>query len=124
MGAASAGAGPHRTERAPDPVQVASEGAPWGAIRHQGLPPDTVIVSDDAGQFRIGVHALCWVHAERLANKLIPANDNQRNAIEVAERMIWWFYGSLKEYKVANRGRPRPLRPHLQAQLKGLRDAR
>jgi hypothetical protein len=86
---------------APDPVLVASEGALWGAIRHQGLLPDTVIVSDDAGQFRVGVHALCWVHAERLVHKLVPANDKQRNAIEVAKRMIWWFYGSLKDYKLA-----------------------
>jgi hypothetical protein len=85
----------------PDPVLIASEGALWGAIRHQGLLPDTVIVSDDAGQFRVGVHALCWVHAERLVHKLVPANDKQRNAIEVAKRMIWWFYGSLKEYKRA-----------------------
>src|SRR5262244_732468 len=46
----------------PDPVLIASEGALWGAIRHQGLLADTVIVSDDAGQFRVGVHALCWVH--------------------------------------------------------------
>src|SRR5712672_2638653 len=86
---------------APDPVLIASEGALWGAIRHQGLLQDTVIVSDDAGQFRVGVHALCWVHAERLVHKLLPANDKQRNAIAVAKRMIWWFYGSLKEYKLA-----------------------
>src|SRR6266478_7865608 len=66
---------------APDPVLIASEGAPWGAIRHQGLLQDTVIVSDDAGQFRVGVHALCWVHAERLVHKMLPANDKQRNAI-------------------------------------------
>jgi hypothetical protein len=85
----------------PDPVLIASEAALWGAIRHQGLLPDTVIVSDDAGQFRVGVHALCWVHAERLVHKLVPANDKQRNAVEVAKRMIWWFYGSLKEYKQA-----------------------
>jgi len=85
----------------PDPVLIASEGALWGAIRHQGLLQDTVIVSDDAGQFRVGVHALCWVHAERLVHKLVPANDKQRNAIAVAKRMIWWFYGSLKEYKLA-----------------------
>ena len=52
-------------------------------------------------QFRVGIHALCWVHAERLVHKLVPANDKQRNAIEVAKRMIWWFYGSLKEYKLA-----------------------
>lgn len=85
----------------PDPVLIANEGALWGAIRHQGLLQDTVIVSDDAGQFRVGVHALCWVHAERLVHKLVPANDKQRNAIEVAKRMIWWFYRCLKEYKLA-----------------------
>ena len=72
---------------APDPLLIASEAALWGAIRHQGLLPDTVIVSDDAGQFRVGAHALCWVHAERLVHKLIPANDKQRNAIEIAKRM-------------------------------------
>ena len=41
------------------------------------------------------------VHAERLVHKLVPTNDKQRNAIEVAKRMIWWFYRSLKEYKLA-----------------------
>jgi hypothetical protein len=85
----------------PDPVLIASEGALWGAIHHQGLLQDTVIVSDDAGQFRVGVHGLCWVHAERLVHKLVPANDRQRNAVEVAKRMIWWFYRALKEYKLA-----------------------
>ena len=60
---------------------IASEAALWGAIHHQGLLPDTVIVSDDAGQFRVGAHALCWIHAERLVHKLVPANDKQRNAI-------------------------------------------
>jgi hypothetical protein len=85
----------------PDPVLIASEAALWAAIHHQGLLPDTVIVFDDAGQFRVGAHALCWIHAERLAHKLVPANDKQRNAIEIAKRMIWWFYRALKEYKLA-----------------------
>lgn len=85
----------------PDPVLVASEAALWGAIHHQGLLQDTVIVSDDAGQFRVGAHALCWIHAERLVHKLVPATDKQRNAIEVAKRMIWWFYRALKDYKLA-----------------------
>ncbi len=58
----------------PDPVQVATEGALWGAICHHGLLPGTVIVSDGAGQFRVGTHALCWVHAERLVHKLVPAD--------------------------------------------------
>ena len=86
---------------APDPVRAASEAAMWGAIEEQGLIGRAVIVSDDAGQFRVGEHALCWVHAERLVHKLVPANDRQRNAIEVARRMIWWFYRQLKDYKSA-----------------------
>ncbi len=85
----------------PDPVLIASEAALWGAIRHQGLPPDTVIVSADAGQFRVGAHALCWIHAERLVHKLAPANDKQSNAVEIAKRMIWSFYRALKDYKLA-----------------------
>jgi hypothetical protein len=85
----------------PDPVLIATEGALWGAIHHQGLLSDTVIVSDDAGQFRVGAHALCWIHAERLVHKLVPANDKQRNAVEIAKRMIWWFYRALKQYKLA-----------------------
>src|SRR5215212_9330777 len=35
----------------PDPVRIATEGALWGAIKAHGLLPETVIVSDDAGQF-------------------------------------------------------------------------
>jgi len=54
----------------PDPVQIATEAAPWGSIAEQGLLDGTVIVSDGAGQFRIGEHALCRVHAERLIHKL------------------------------------------------------
>ena len=45
----------------PDPVRIATEGALWGAIKAHGLLPGTVIVSDDAGQFAIGVHGLCRV---------------------------------------------------------------
>ncbi len=85
----------------PDPVRLSSEAALWGAIAEQGLLGHAVIVSDDAGQFRVGDHALCWVHAERLVHKLLPANDKQRNAVEVAKRMIWWFYRRLKDYKLA-----------------------
>ena len=46
----------------PDPVKIATEGALWGSIKAHGLLPDTVIVSDDAGQFNVGRHGLCWVH--------------------------------------------------------------
>ena len=82
----------------PDPVQVATEGALWGAIRHHGLLPDTVVVSDGAGQFRVGLHALCWVHAERLVHALIPTTAAQRRAIAVTRTLIWWFYADLKAW--------------------------
>jgi hypothetical protein len=45
---------------------------------HSGKPPAIARtpfdrISDDAGQFRVGIHALRWVHAERLVHKLVPA---------------------------------------------------
>jgi Transposase IS66 family len=86
---------------APDPVRVASEAALWGALCAEDRLGSAVILSDDAGQFHVGDHALCWVHAERLVYKLVPANDRQRGAVEVARRMIWWFYRQLKAFKLA-----------------------
>jgi Transposase IS66 family len=83
----------------PDPVRIATEGAMWGAIRAHGLLPDTVIVSDAAGQFRLADHALCWVHAERLVYKLQPANPVFRKAVDLTRTLIWWFYADLKAYK-------------------------
>ncbi|MHC2017707.1 hypothetical protein [Methylobacterium sp. CM6247] len=82
----------------PDPVRIATEGALWGAIRHHGLLPDTVIVSDGADQFPVGTHLLCWVHAERLVHALIPTTATQRRAIAVTRTLIWWFYDNLKAW--------------------------
>ena len=83
----------------PEPVRIATEGALWGTIQARGLLQGTVIVSDDAGQFRLGEHALCWVHAERLVHKLVPANDPQRRAVEVTRGLIWWLYADLKAWQ-------------------------
>jgi hypothetical protein len=44
---------------------------------------NTVVVSDDAGQFRVATHALCWVHAERHLEKLMPASPKQAKAVEL-----------------------------------------
>ena len=88
-----------RLEVMPDPVKLATEGALWGRIREQGLLEGTVLVSDDAGQFRVGQHALCWVRAERLVHKLIPCNERQRRAVDPVRQLIWWFYADLKAYK-------------------------
>jgi hypothetical protein len=42
----------------PDPVRIATEGALWGSIVDHGFLSDAVILSDDAGQFNVGEHAL------------------------------------------------------------------
>src|SRR5829696_4381078 len=83
----------------PDPVRIATEGALWGAIKAHGLLPETVIVSDDAGQFAIGVHGLCWVHAERLVHKIETFTDHQRRMQQSQRALIWWFYRDLKAYR-------------------------
>src|SRR5918998_3461044 len=83
----------------PDPVRLATEGALWGAIKAHGLLPGTVIVSDDAGQFALGEHALCWVHAERLVHKLDTFTDQQRAAQARVRDLIWWYYADLKAYR-------------------------
>jgi hypothetical protein len=83
----------------PDPVMVATEGALWGSIKAHGFLPNTVIVSDDAGQFNVGQHALCWIHAERLVHKLDTFTDEQRVAQSRIRAPIWRFYRALKAYR-------------------------
>jgi hypothetical protein len=84
-----------------DPVRLATEGAVWGSIKAHGLLPNTVIVSDDAGQFEVAEHALCWVHAERLIHQLDTFTDHQRAAQKRMRMLVWWFYRDLKLYRQA-----------------------
>jgi hypothetical protein len=89
----------HDLKHSLDPPRLATEGALWGAIRAHGLLPDTVVLSDDAGQFEVARHALCWVHAERLVHKLDTFCDAHRKAQKHLRSLIWRFYGDLKAYK-------------------------
>src|SRR5271155_2592110 len=82
----------------PNPVMIATEGALWGSIKAHCLLTKTVIVSDDAGQFKVGQHALCWVHAERLVHKLDTFADAHRAAQSRIRALIWGFYADLKAY--------------------------
>ena len=82
----------------PDPVLIATEGALWGSVKAHGFLPNTVIVSDDAGQFNVGQHGLCWVHAERLIHKLDTFTDENRAAQHSVRALIWPFYRDLKAY--------------------------
>jgi len=85
----------------PDPVTIATEGALWGAVVGHRFLLGTVIVSDDAGQFNVGEHALCWVHAERLIHKLDTFTEHARKAKERVRALVWWLYADLKAYRAA-----------------------
>lgn len=80
-------------------VRIATEGALLGSLLEKGFNPELAIVSDGAGQFIVGLHALCWIHAERLIHKLIPINDAQRRAVALVRGQLWEFYADLKAYK-------------------------
>jgi len=83
----------------PDPVRIATEGALWGSVKAHGLLADTVVVSDDAGQFNVGRHGLCWVHAERLVHKLDTFTDQHRTIQQQLRHRIWRYYADLKAYR-------------------------
>ena len=83
----------------PDPIRVASEGALWGSVQSDGFLCDAVVLSDDAGQFNVGQHALCWIHAERLVHKLNAFTDRDRAAQQRVRRSIWDLYADLRAYR-------------------------
>ena len=84
----------------PDPVRVATEGALWGSVQSHKFLCEAVVLSDDAGQFNVGRHALCWIHAERLVHKLNTFTDQHRAAQARVRGLIWNFYASLKAYQL------------------------
>jgi len=105
----------HEMDITPSPVRVATEAALWGSVQAHTFIRDTVMLSDDAGQFNIGRHALCWVHAERLVHKLDAFTEAHRAAqqqvrslsrltalrgISPLRSLIWDFYASLKAYRL------------------------
>ena len=79
--------------------QIATEGALLGGLIETGFNPELIIVSDGARQFAILLHALCWVHAERLIHKLVPLNDKHREEIAQVRSEVWDLYGDLKLFR-------------------------
>lgn len=90
-----------RLKVAPDPPTIATEGALWAAVQAHGLLADAVVLSDGAGQFAVGRHALCWVHAERLVHRLDAFAERDRQAQQRTRGLIWDFYRDLKAYRAA-----------------------
>ena len=85
-------------------IRIATEGALLGSVLAHGINPQLGVVSDDAGQFNVLLHGLCWIHAERTINKLVGFTAAQRAALAETRTQIWEFYKELKAY----RGAPSP----------------
>lgn len=80
-------------------VQIATEGVLIGTIIAHGISEHLVILSDDAGQFNVLLHALCWIHANRAVDKIVPFSDQAKKDLESVKDQIWHLYDGLKQYK-------------------------
>jgi hypothetical protein len=80
-------------------VQIATEGALIGSIIEHGISKELVIMSDDAGQFNVLLHALCWIHANRAIDKIIPFTDQAKKDLDTVKDQVWQLYEQLKAYK-------------------------
>ena len=80
-------------------VQIATEGVLIGSIIEHGISKHLVIVSDDAGQFNVLLHALCWIHANRAIDKIIPFTNQATIDLKAVKDQIWLLYKGLKRYK-------------------------
>lgn len=80
-------------------IRIATEGALLGTLEAADFPPDLVIISDDAGQFNVLIHALCWIHANRVFQRIVPLNETHAKELDWAHTQIWEIYADLKHYK-------------------------
>jgi hypothetical protein len=79
--------------------RIVTEGALIGSITYHGFNPELAIISDDAGQYKVFLHGLCWVHAERNIQKIVGFNDHQNRVLEETKTKVWQFYRDLKKYR-------------------------
>lgn len=85
--------------KSPLHIRLATEGALVGSIIEHGFSRKIAIISDDAGQFNVFLHGLCWVHAERKIQKLVPVSVRDAELLEKVRADIWRLYQDLKEYR-------------------------
>jgi hypothetical protein len=80
-------------------VKIATEGVLLGSIIEHGISKHLVVVSDDAGQFNVLLHALCWIHANRAIDKIIPYTDQATKDLDTVKDQVWQLYEGLKAFK-------------------------
>ncbi len=80
-------------------MRFLSEAALYASVIQNGIPRNLCVHSDDAGQFDVFLHSLCWIHEERHYRKLIMTTEEARAALERVTGQIWTIYQALKAYK-------------------------
>ena len=80
-------------------MRIIAEGVIMSSLISSGFPRNILLLSDDAGQFNLFDHALCWVHAERNIRKIIPIGRKEKQEIKKVRSLIWKYYRLLKAYK-------------------------
>ena len=76
-----------------------TEAALYANVIQTGIPRGLGVHSDNAGQFDVFLHSLCWIHEERHYRKLIMTTDESRADLERVTNQIWVIYQALKSYK-------------------------
>jgi hypothetical protein len=80
-------------------IRFLTEAALYASVIANGIPRNLGVHSDDAGQFDVFYHSLCWIHEERHYRKLIMTSDDARADLERVRDQIWAIYQALKRYK-------------------------
>ncbi len=76
-----------------------TEGMLLGHLIQTGFDKEKIIHADDAGQFKILNHCLCWKHSERPLKKVVIRNDIHQEQWEGKMDDFWQLYQDLKAYK-------------------------
>ncbi len=83
-----------------DTRRIITEGLLIGTIVDAGFDEKTIIHSDEAGQFALFVHSLCWKHIERPLRKLKTYTSLQEEQLNEVKNQFWQLYQRLKKYKL------------------------
>jgi Transposase IS66 family len=81
------------------PVRIATEGALIGGLYKYRIHPALAIVSDDAGQFDVLLHALCWIHTERILTSLNTVSEGHEKMVKEILNDFWNLFKDLQAFK-------------------------
>ncbi len=82
----------------PYAIRIATEGALTGSLSVR-INKNLAVVSDDAGQFNVFEHGLCWIHSERNLQKLACYTPDQEKQLKEITNEFWRFYQDMKAYQ-------------------------